>query len=190
MKYKYRDIKIFTKNIPTLKFENILFLNDNMYKEIYKYENFKKIKYEKINGPKNIFQEYNIEIYHLYKEISKLLNDACKYYSIDQERQNYFIKGKIFEYSKDHNNEVFDFPGKDIPIFHGFVILGEEGLKQTYYTDKGKEEFIFNKNTITLSSPTNLINSKVNNSCKVIEYYLSPLSSIIQNEKNLWIPIL
>lgn len=190
MKYKYRNTKVFTKNIPTLKSENILSLNNNIYKEIYTYENFKKIGYEKNNNPKNIFQKYNIEIYHVYKEISKLLKDACKYYSIDQERQNYFIKGKMLEYSKDQNNEVFDFPGRDIPIFHGFVILGEEGLRQTYYTDKSKEEFIFSKNTITLSSPTNLINNKVSNSCKVIEYYISPLSSIIQNEEGLWVPIL
>jgi hypothetical protein len=190
MKYKYRDIKVFTKNIPTLKFENILSLNNNRYKEIYTYDNFKKIGYKKNSNSKNIFQEYNIEIYNVYKEISKLLNEACNHYLIDQNRQNYFIKGKVFEYNKDHNNEVFDFPGRDIPIFHGYVILGEEGLKQTYYTNKSKKEFIFSKNTITLSSPTNLINNKVSNSCKVIEYYISPLSSIIQNEEGLWVPIL
>jgi hypothetical protein len=190
MKYTHRDTKVFTKNIATLNSEDILSLKSSTHKDVYSYENFKKIGYEKINSPKNIFQEYNVETYKVYKEISNLLNDACNHYLIDQERQNYFIKGKVFEYNKDHNNEIFDFPGRDIPIFHGFVILGEEGLKQTYYTDKSKKEFIFSKNTITLSAPTNLINNKVNNSCKVIEYYISPLSSTIQNEKNLWVPIL
>lgn len=190
MKSSYRDIRVFTENIPTLKSEDILSFNTSTYKQVYLYEDFKKISYEEVNKSKNIFQEYNLEVYKAYKEISKLLNEACKYYQIDQGKQNYFVKGKIFDYNTGHNNEVFDFPGKDIPIFHGFLILGEEGLKQTYYTDKSKEEFVFSKNTITLSSPTNLINNKVSNSCSVIEYYLAPLSSITQNEKNLWVPIL
>lgn len=190
MKYKYREIKVFTKNIPELKSENIIFLNNNNYQEIYEYENFKEKGHYKNHRPNNIFQEYSIETYHIYKEISKLLKDACNYYLINQDRQNYFIKGKIFKYTKYNNNEVFDFPGRDIPVFHGFVVLGEKGLKQTYYTDKEKQEFIFDKNTITLSSPTNLINNKVEDNCYVIEYYISPLSSIIQNEQSLWIPIL
>ena len=190
MKYKHRDTKVFTKSVPTLKPEDILSFSNITYKQVYTHEDFKKISYEEINKSNNIFQEYNLEVYKVYKEISKLLNEACKYYQIDQERQNYFVKGKIFEYNTGHNNEVFDFPGKDIPIFHGFVILGKEGLKQTYYTDKSKEEFVFSKNTVTLSAPTNLISNKVSDSCPVIEYYLAPLSSITQNEKNLWVPIL
>ena len=190
MKYKHRDTKVFTKDISTLNSEDILSFSSSTYKQVYLHEDFKKVSYEEINRSKNIFQEYSPEVYKVYAEISKLLNDACNYYLIDQERQNYFVKGKIFKYSTDHNNEVFDFPGKDIPIFHGFVILGKDGLKQTYYTDKSKEEFVFSKNTITLSAPTNLISNKVSDSCPVIEYYLAPLSSITQNEKNLWVPIL
>lgn len=190
MKYKHRDTKVFTENIPTLKTENVLSFNNSRYKQVYLHEDFQKVSYEETNRPKNIFQEYNSETYKIYKEISKLLKSACEYYSIDQNRQNYFIKGKVFEYKENSNNEIFDFPGKDVPIFHGFVVLGPESLKQTYYTTKSTQDHIFSKNTITLSSPTNLINSKVVSSCYVLEYYISPLSSVIQNEQNLWIPIL
>lgn len=190
MKYKHRDIKIFKTDIPFLETKDILTISNKIYTEVYNYEHFKKIKNEVINKPKNIFQEYNTETYKIYKEISKLLKDACQYYSIDQNRQNYFIKGKIFEYTENNNNEIFDFPGRDIPIFHGFVILGPESLNQTYYTASSIEDYTFSKNTITLSSPTSLVSSKVISSCYVIEYYLSPLSSIIQNEQSLWIPIL
>jgi hypothetical protein len=190
MKYKHRDIKIFKTDVPTLETKNILMLSNSMYKEVYDYKDFKKIKNETMDKPKNIFQEYNKETYKIYKEVSKLLKIACEYYSIDQNRQNYFIKGRVFEYTENNNNEIFDFPGRDVPVFHGFVILGPESLKQTYYTTKSTQDHIFSKNTITLSSPTNLINSKVVSSCYVLEYYLSPLSSVIQNEQNLWIPIL
>ena len=190
MKYKYRDIKVFTKKIDKLNTDYILNPSINMYQDVYVYEEFKKISSKTIDRPKNIFQEYNTEVYILYKSISDLLDEACKHYSIDKNRQNYFIKGKVFEYTKSKNKEIFDFPGRDIPIFHGFVVLGADGIDQTYYTDNDQKQYNFRKNTITLSSPTNLINTKVKDRCMVIEYYLSPLSSILQNDQNLWIPIL
>jgi hypothetical protein len=190
MKYKSRDIKVFTKNIDSLNSDNVLNLSKNMNHDVYLCENLKKIESVTIEKPQNIFQEYNTETYKIYKEISKLLSESCKHYSIYQYRQNYFIKGKLFKYSKDNNNEIFDFPGRDIPIFHGFVILGSEGVSQTYYTNNDKKEYYFNQNTVTLSSPTNFINTKVKDECVVIEYYLSPLSSILQNDQHLWIPIL
>ena len=189
MKHKHRDIQVFNKYVDKLNAHDILNLGSNMYQDIYEYENFKKINSITTDRPKNIFQEYNSETYKIYKTVSELLNEACEHYSINKDRQRYFIKGKIFEYSPGNNNEVFDFPGKDIPIFHGFAILGEEDIKQTYYSGTDKKEYIFIKNTVTLSAPTNFINSKVKNSCKTIEYYLSPLSSIIKTDKNLWIPI-
>ena len=84
MKYKHRDIKIFKTDIPFLETKDILTISNKIYTEVYNYEHFKKIKNEVINKPKNIFQEYNTETYKIYKEISKLLKDACQYYSIDQ----------------------------------------------------------------------------------------------------------
>jgi hypothetical protein len=190
MKYKRRDIQVFTKNVDTLKNENILNLSKNMHQDIYAYQNFEKIESVTTDKPKNIFQEYNAETYKIYKEISELLNEACEHYSVYKSRQNYFIKGKLFEYTLNNNNEIFDFPGRDVPVFHGFVVLGSEGMQQTYYTDHDKKEYTFSQNTITLSAPTNLINTKVKEKCMTIEYYLSPLSSILRNDQNLWIPIL
>lgn len=190
MKYKDRDIKVFIESIDGLHSEHVLSLGEDLYRDMYAYNNFESLGYEKIDRPKNIFQEYNLETYKIYAKISKMLNDACQHYSINKERQRYFIKGKVFEYTEDNNNEIFDFPGRDIPVFHGFVILGSESLKQTYYTARDKQEYQLDQNMVTLSAPTNLINSKVNSSSMVIEYYLAPLSSIVQNEHNLWIPIL
>jgi hypothetical protein len=190
MKYKNRDIKVFTKNINGLNTNNVFRLSESMHQDVYAYEDFKKIESVTTDKPKNIFQEYNIEIYKVYRKISELLGEACNHYSIYKDRQDYFIKGKIFEYNKNNNNEIFDFPGRDIPVFHGFVVLGTEDIEQTYYTDNDKKQFTFTKNTVTLSSPTNLINTKVKDRCMVIEYYLSPLSSILQNDQHLWIPIL
>lgn len=190
MKYKTRDIKVFSSTLDKLDTSKIVSLGQSMHEEVYIYEEFKKIGSNNIDRPSNIFQEYNTETYRVYKEISKLLSEACRYYSIDKDRQNYFIKGKVFEYTEKNNNEVFDFPGKDIPIFHGFVVLGPESINQTYSTDKHTSSYIFNKGSVTLSSPTNFINTKVKSQGIVIEYYLSPVSSIIQNHQSLWIPIL
>lgn len=189
MKSSNREIKVFEKTISGLKIENILNLKGTKTIEVYEYSKLKKIKNEVVHNPTNIFQEYNSETYKVYREISKLLDEACKHYSIYKDRQNYFIKGKLFNYTESNNNEVFDFPGGDVPIFHGFVVL-ERGIEQTYYTNTNKEKFKFSKGTVTLSAPTNRVNTKVEGHCMTIEYYIAPLSSIIQNEQGLWVPIL
>jgi ethanolamine utilization protein EutA (predicted chaperonin) len=190
MKSSNRDIKVFTKTIDSLKAEDILLLKRTTTKEVYDYNNLKKIKEEVVHNSTNIFQTYSSETYKVYKDIAKLLDEACKHYSIYKDRQDYFIKGKLFNYTESNNNEVFDFPGGDVPIFHGFVVLGSGGLEQTYYTNTKKERFRFSKNTVTLSAPTSRINTKVEGHCTAIEYYISPLSSILQNEQGLWVPIL
>jgi hypothetical protein len=190
MKSKYRDIKVFTSTIDSLRAEEIINLKKTTNKELYNYDDFKKIKDEVVRSPKNVFQEYSSETHKVYKEISKLLDEACKHYSIYKDRQYFFIKGKVFKYAETHNNEVFDFPGGDVPVFHGFVVLGPENIEQTYYAGTDKEQFNFSKNTVTLSAPTNLINTKVKGHCMTIEYYIAPLSSIGQNDQGLWVPIL
>lgn len=190
MKSKQRDIKVFTSTIGGLGTEEIIRLKTKTSKEIYEYNGFKKVKDEVVLSPKNIFQEYSSETYKVYKEASKLLDEACKHYSIYKARQNFFIKGKLFNYTEDNNNEIFDFPGGDVPIFHGFVVLEPTGIEQTYYNATDKKQFNFSKNTVTLSAPTNLINTKVKDRCMTIEYYVAPLSSIGQNDPGLWVPIL
>jgi len=190
MKSSNRDIRVFEKTIDSLKTENILNLKRTATKEVYDYSKLIKIKDDVLQPPANIFQAYSSETYKVYKEISKLLDEACKHYSIYKDRQDYFIKGKVFDYVENNNNEMFDFPGGDVPVFHGFVVLGPGGLEQTYYTNTDKKQFRFSKNTVTLSAPTSRINTKVEGHCMTIEYYISPLSSIIQNEQGLWVPIL
>ena len=190
MNSNHRDIKVFTSTIDRLKAEEIINLKKTTNKELYNYNGLEKIKDEVVPSPKNVFQEYNSETHKVYKEVSKLLDEACKHYSIYKDRQHFFIKGKLFNYTESHNNEVFDFPGGDVPIFHGFVVLGPSDIEQTYYTATDKQQFNFNKNTVTLSAPTNLINTKVKDHCMTIEYYIAPLSSIGQSDQNLWVPIL
>lgn len=190
MKSKDRDIKVFISNINSLNSEEIINLKRTTNKELYNYDTFEKVKDELVHRPKNIFQEYSSETHKVYREISKLLDEACKHYSIYKDRQYFFIKGKTFNYTENQNNEVFDFPGGDVPVFHGFVVLGPSDIEQTYSTATDKKQFNFSKSTVTLSAPTNLVNTKVKDHCMVIEYYVAPLSSIGQNEPNLWVPIL
>jgi hypothetical protein len=190
MKSNNREIKVFTSTVDGLKTEEIINLKKTTNKELYSYDTFEKIKDEVVHHPTNIFQEYSSETYKVYREISKLLDEACKHYSIYKDRQYFFIKGKLFNYTENNNNEIFDFPGADVPVFHGFVVLGPVDVEQTYFTDTDEKRFNFTKNTVTLSAPTNLINTKVKQDCMTIEYYIAPLPSIKQNYQNLWVPIL
>jgi hypothetical protein len=189
MKIKNRNIKVFQKNIK-IDNENIINLKKQHINKIYQYDNVFNFKYNEIVlSPKNIFQKQNKNIYTIYKSIGTLLENACNYYEIDKERQFYYITGKIVEYNINNNNEVFDFPGKDIPVFHGFYILSDKNIKQKYYTEKEESEYFFNIGTLTLSSPTNLVNTKTDGLCYILEYYVAPASCISQNEDGLWIPI-
>jgi hypothetical protein len=72
MKYKSRDIQVFTKNVDNLNTENILNLSKSMHHDIYTYENFNKLDTgDKVNRISLIAYSYEkiLQLEHILKTL-------------------------------------------------------------------------------------------------------------------------
>jgi hypothetical protein len=192
MKQKSKDIIFFikenTKNFSIFTDELDYFLIKK--NDILKIENKKLIKVdEEQYFIKNIFQAYNKDVYDLYLEISNFLKEVCDGYGIYKEKQRYMIYGKIEKYSITQNTMWFDFPGTSIPLLYGIIPLNEKIELNLKNLEKNKN-ILLNKGDIFINKPTDLVNFKVEKDIDVLEFYISPISILKNNEPGVWIPIL
>jgi hypothetical protein len=106
----------------------------------------------------NIFHFYNKEIYSLQSDIKKLVIDACNYYNIDFEKENYYIHG-WFNYWPEQFNVGVD-PDKlhyhdhgDISpnLFHGYYCVNAEPSITHYKIDDVRLDNINKNNKIIVS---------------------------------------
>ena len=192
MKQKPKEILFFIKKnnknflIPMDELNSFLIKKNN----ILKIENKKLIKiYEEEHDVKNIFQIYHKAIYDLYLEISNFLKEVCDGYDIYKEKQRYMIYGKIEKYSIKENTMWFDFPGTNIPLLYGIVPLNENIELNLKNLEKNKN-ILLNKGDIFINKPTDLVNFKVEKDINILEFYISPISILKNNESGSWIPIL
>jgi hypothetical protein len=192
MKQKSKDIIFFikenTKNFSICIDE----LNSFLVKknDILKIENKKLIKVDEEQYViKNIFQAYNKDVYDLYLDISNFLKEVCDGYNIYKEKQRYMIYGKIEKYSITQNTMWFDFPGISIPLLYGIIPLNEKIELNLKNLEKNKN-ILLNKGDIFINKPTDLVNFKVEKDIDILEFYISPISILKNNEPGVWIPIL
>jgi hypothetical protein len=192
MKQKSKDINFFikknTKNfLISIEELNFFLIKKN---DILKIKNKKLIKVDEEKYiVKNIFQAYNKDIYDLYLEISNFLKEVCNEYEIYKEKQRYMIYGKIEKYSTEQNTMWFDFPGTNVPLLHGIIPLNENIELNLKNLEKNKN-ILLNKGDIFINKPTDLINFRVQKDINVLEFYISPISILKNNEPGVWIPIL
>ncbi len=170
-------------------FDNV---KDTVYKkdELYRVENGELVKYDEVYfHSKNIFSTYSTEVYNLYLNISKVLQEACKEYEIAKDFQKYMIYGKVVEYGEKTNTLWYDFPGIDKPQMHGFFLFNNK-YNVSFKNKDIIQSIEVDKNTIILNKPTDLINIKTDKECAAIEFYIFPNKMLKHNEPGVWIPIL
>jgi hypothetical protein len=192
MKQKSKNIIFFIKENNKNFLIDIDELNSFLIKknDILKIENKKLIKVdEEQYTVKNIFQAYHKDIYDLYAEISNFLKKVCNEYNIYKEKQRYMIYGKIEKYSTEQNTMWFDFPGTSIPLLYGLVPLNENIELNLKNLEKNKN-ILLNKGDIFINKPTDLVNFKLKKDTNILEFYISPISILKNNEPGDWIPIL
>jgi hypothetical protein len=159
--------------------------------ELYYVENNSLVKKEElINFSKNIFSVYTDECYNLYKDISKILKKVCNEYEINIEKQKYMIFGKISTYNEFTNANWYDFPGINIPQLHGFYFIENNEHSVSFKNNNNLVKENFYKNDIFINKPTDLINIKVKEECKIIEFYIYPILMLKHNEPGVWVPII
>ena len=187
VKKKERQVHYFIEKIDI---DIPLKINDIETRTSYEFSNnnISRLESKKIKT-ENVFQNYNKDIHKIYSSVSYMLSKMCDHYQINKNRQFYYLYGKVNIHSVIHNKFIYDFPGIDIPVFHGFLPL-DGPLKMTISNSKESVIKEIEPLHIFITHPSNLIQFEVNSDVKVLEFYISPCSLLANNELNLWVPIL
>ncbi len=143
-----------------------------------------------ITKPKNIFSIYTDSCYDLYKHISIAVDHACWSYEINKSKQKYMVYGKNVKYYPETNNHWYDFPGINVPFLHGFYFASGENIKLKFNNNQSIHYQDVNSGDLIINKPTDIININVSSESNIIEFYVSPLFALKNNEPGVWVPII
>ena len=148
----------------------------------------------------NIFQFHNENIRELYRAIRDMVLEACEYYGINAEEQNYMIQGW---FNADKNSKPEPLPntylhdhlnGQGAPDFHGYYCVNAEP-SYTKYLISGEKEFLnINVNNRAIISETGhahgISNWPFEKDRITIAYDISPLKNMQGSPEQHWVPII
>ena len=144
----------------------------------------------------NVFQFYHPSIYKLYKNISETIKEACEYYEVDFDKQEYMVQGWFnINYNNSGKLDWHDHGGPYAPYFHGYYCVNAEP-SVTYYRVFDKETDNQNKNNRMIISemghPHAMGSWDWEGPRVTIAYDIVPMKSLIVNkaEPQHWIPLL
>lgn len=147
----------------------------------------------------NVFQ-FNIDgIYNLYKAISKMTREACKYYEINFEEQKYMMQGWFnINHSDVGKLDWHDHGEPSAPRFHGYYCVNAEP-STTYYklfNDPNRIVDNVNKNNRAIVSemghPHAMGDWNWSGSRITVAYDILPLKQLMQGgpeAEQHWIPL-
>ncbi len=132
---------------------------------------------------KNILGIYDSNMYTILMKIKKLLIEACNKYEINIEKSKYYISSEHESYQL--KDAWYDFGGIRIPCFSGMVFLKTDGSKITV----GNESIIPSEGDILLFEAGHKI-TYGSESFNMISFSIAPLSMLVGQYPQKWIPIL
>jgi hypothetical protein len=148
----------------------------------------------------NVFQLYHAGLNTLYKAISDTVKEACKYYDVDFDKQQYYVQG----WFNINNAEVgklnwHDHGGPFAPHFHGYYCVNAEPSITHYklFNDDNQIVDNVNKNNRMIVSemghPHAMGDWQWSGSRITVAYDIEPLESLVSNNMTVeqhWIPLL
>lgn len=144
----------------------------------------------------NVFQFYHPSIHKLYKSISDTIKEACDYYEVDFDKQQYMIQGWFnINYNNKGKLDWHDHGGPYAPYFHGYYCVKAEP-SVTYYRVFNKEVDNHNKDNRMIVSemghPHAMGSWDWEGPRVTIAYDIVPLKSLIENkaEPQHWFPLI
>jgi hypothetical protein len=148
----------------------------------------------------NVFQLYHPAIRNLYKGLSDTVKEACQYYGIDFEKQQYYVQGWFnINHSDVGKLDWHDHGGPFAPHFHGYYCVSAEPSITHYklFNDDSMLVDNVNKNNRLIVSemghPHAMGDWTWNGPRITIAYDIEPLSEIMSNDMTIqqhWIPLL
>jgi hypothetical protein len=149
----------------------------------------------------NVFQFYHASLHRLYKEISNTVKEACEYYEVDFDKQNYYIQG-WFNINRAEVGKLdwHDHGSPGAPNFHGYYCVSAEPSITHYklFNDPSRVVDNINKNNRLVVSevghPHAMGDWDWSGPRITIAYDVQPLSVLIAAGKTIpeqhWFPLL
>lgn len=144
----------------------------------------------------NVFQFYNTEIYNLYKSVGKMVREACDYYEIDFDSQNFMIQGWFnINHSKIGKLDWHEHGDQGAPMFHGYYCIKAEPSETHYLTTQGFKVNINKNNRAVLSEmghPHAMGNWAWDGPRITLAYDIVPLSKLendLNSKEQHWFPL-
>jgi len=145
----------------------------------------------------NVFQFYNTDIHKIFKSLSKLIHEACEYYEIDFESQQYMVQGWFnINYTKKGKLDWHDHGPHPAPFFHGYYSVNAEP-SITHYKVNGKDVENHNINNRMIVSemahPHAMADWSWEGPRITLAYDIVPLKSLLGNSLAIeqhWVPLL
>lgn len=144
----------------------------------------------------NVFQFHTPEIYNLYKGVGSMVREACEYYEIDFDSQQFMMQG-WFNINNAGNGKL-DWhehgPG-GAPYFHGYYCVKAEPSETHYITTQGRKVNVNKNNRAVLSEmghPHAMGDWNWEGPRVTVAYDVLPLSVLIEHgikEEQHWIPL-
>ena len=148
----------------------------------------------------NVFQFTSPEIYNVFKEISEATREACEYYGVDYDAQQYMVQGW---FNINHSNvgklDWHDHGGPFAPHFHGYYCIAAEPSVTHYQICDGSNRVVENinkNNRLVISEmghPHAMGDWNWDGARITLAYDIEPLQALIDNPGTIeqhWIPLL
>jgi hypothetical protein len=144
----------------------------------------------------NVFQFHIPELYNLYKAVGKMVREACEYYEIDFDSQDFMLQG-WFNINHAHNGKLdWHEHGPDgAPNFHGYYCVRAEPSETHYITTQGPKINVNKDNRAVLSEmghPHAMGDWDWQGDRITVAYDVIPLKSLIAagiEQEQHWIPL-
>lgn len=201
------------KNIPHKFFER------NLNQDLNSLSSFLKSQYDRIsrgellkndNGEKtmwdssgsittskwnkyNVFQLYHPSIHALFKSVRSMVIEACEYYNIDFEKENFWAQG-WFNINYNHVGKLdwHEHGGPGAPWFHGYYCVNAEP-SVTHYKIFDKNFDNQNKNNRAILSETGHPHAMADWDWDgpriTIAYDVIPFRGVMREWEQHWIPL-
>jgi hypothetical protein len=141
----------------------------------------------------NVFQFYTPEIHNLFKSVKSMLIEACDYYGVNFEKEQYWVQG-WFNVNYNHVGKLdwHEHGGNGAPWFHGYYCVEAEP-STTHYKVFDQETERHNKNNYAILSETGHPHAMADWSWDgpriTIAYDLVPFRGIMTDWEQHWIPL-
>jgi len=145
----------------------------------------------------NVFQFHNREIFNLFVGIRDTVKEACEYYGVDFEKQQYMVQGWFnINNSEGGKLDWHDHGGPWAPYFHGYYCVSAEPSITHYKINNDDNKIVenVNKNNRLIVSemghPHAMGDWSWSGPRITIAYDITPLASLNGALEQHWIPLI